>query len=70
MIPADMPRLDMVDRKHMLWNAVRMARKPRRVPLWVIVRDVCSVGAHSAMDICEEMGWNPHQPAGWKIVEQ
>lgn len=63
-------RLSQVDRAWMLRNAVRMASKKRRIPLWALVRDICSVGSHSAHEICREMGWNPEQPASWKIVEQ
>lgn len=65
-------RLAKVDRKMILFNAVHMTSKYRKrcVPLWAIVRDICSVGSHSAHEICREMGWNPDQPASWKLVEQ
>lgn len=67
-------KLEDIDRKMMLLNAIRMTSKYRKsgVPVWVIVRDICSVGSTSAAGICEEIGIDPHSPAikPEKIVEQ
>jgi hypothetical protein len=37
--------------------------KWRGVPLWAFVRDLCCVGSTSASEICQSLGWDPHQDA-------
>lgn len=66
-------KLDSVDRKYLILNAIRMTSNYRKqqIPLWAIVRDLCSVGSTSAAEICQEIGMDPHSPASKpeKLVE-
>lgn len=55
------PHLEQVSRQLILvcaWSKVHFHF--RGVPLWVFVRDLCGVGATSAIAICGECGWDPH----------
>lgn len=46
----------------MLANMLLKAwRKWIKVPVWSFVSDVCGVGSNSAMEICEEIGLDPHE---------
>lgn len=65
-------RLDQVSRAVMLSNArgeMCRQRRFRGSPLWSLVAHVCGVGSRSAVEICKEMGWNPHQNADAPIQE-
>lgn len=64
LIQANVTRLERVSRETLILNAHRMAgRKFKGQPLWGFITGVCAVGSHSAVEICRELGWNPHQDA-------
>jgi len=37
-------------------------------PLWVLVRDLCGLGSASAKQLCKELGLDPHQDCGEKLL--
>lgn len=54
--------LDRVSRETILLNAHRqLSKKFKRGPLWSFIVETCAVGSTSAMEICRELGWDPHQ---------
>lgn len=68
MIDLITPMLQRVDRKIMLENAHRLlSKKYGKRALWAMVSDICSVGSTSACQICNDLGWNPHQPSNQKL---
>ncbi len=60
-------RIGDIDPALMLRNAHSLAArgkgKWRKVPLWAFVRDLCGVGSTSATEVCQSLGWDPHQDA-------
>lgn len=67
------PRLEQVGCEWLLRSGLRYAIKGRRREvLWSVVADIAGVGSRSAIQICTELGWDPHQQAGqllpkWEI---
>lgn len=53
--------LEKVSRERILRNArIYMREKYANAPLWAFVSDVTAYGSTSSMEICMELGWNPH----------
>src|SRR6185369_13549724 len=56
-------RIDEVRRDHIVRNAMRLCWKPyRRTVAWAMVSDICGVGSTYAVEICNEIGVDPHKP--------
>jgi ribosomal protein S13 len=57
-------RVDDIPRDDIIKSALRFLRATKRgkSPAWAVVRDLCGVGSTSAVQICEEIGIDPHKP--------
>lgn len=63
------PTFDKVPKTLMLLNLIIKTWKHwRNEPLWSIFADVCGVGSNSAIEICNELGLDPHVKISWASV--
>jgi hypothetical protein len=57
-----------VTKETILINAHRLLfENYAETPLWAFISDVCAVGSTLAIEICKEMGWNPHQDGSIRL---